>query len=389
MINDIKTQVESVDRQTIAELVRQIVYHDDFEVLDWNVAPISFYELNPTTGGLYRLKIAGNEHSQPVSWSVVLKIALEDKDNPDPSYWNYWKREFLAYQSGLLGELSGGLIAPRCYGVEERPDGNGWIWMEDINESSGPKWPLSRFGLAAYHLGEHQGQFLAGKPLPSFPWLSDGWLQGLIKGEFWSNYMDPDRPDNAWDISIVKEAFSPELVERIKELWTESDLYLDSLDRLPQTLCHLDAHRRNLMARQTPEGRDQTVAIDWAFVGPGAVGQDMGDLIAGTLFFLEVGIEEAKQLEELVISEYLRGLNEAGWDGDPRQVHLGYAAYSSLRTGATLPGWFGYLLDDDQLEATTQQLGQPVEVIRSGWLALTDFVLTKAEEAKHLIAAIR
>ena len=52
----------------------------------------------------------------------------------DPAHPFYWRRELEAYRSGLLTEGAGGLAAPHCYGVEERPDGAVWLWLEDVRD---------------------------------------------------------------------------------------------------------------------------------------------------------------------------------------------------------------------------------------------------------------
>ncbi|HZG67862.1 MAG TPA: hypothetical protein VEZ12_14040, partial [Herpetosiphonaceae bacterium] len=83
-----------------------------------------------------------------------------------------WKREVLAYQSGILEDLGGGLVVPRVYAVMERPGGMVWLWLEDIVEAYATPWPLERYGLAARHLGAWQGTYLAGRPLPDAPWLA-------------------------------------------------------------------------------------------------------------------------------------------------------------------------------------------------------------------------
>ncbi|WII38179.1 hypothetical protein [Paenibacillus thiaminolyticus] len=51
-------------------------------------------------------------------WSFVVKLVIPSAA-AEPGHYSYWKREALAYQSGLLEELPG-IRAPRCYGVEEQ-----------------------------------------------------------------------------------------------------------------------------------------------------------------------------------------------------------------------------------------------------------------------------
>ncbi|HMC79867.1 MAG TPA: hypothetical protein VKO35_04885, partial [Acidimicrobiia bacterium] len=63
------------------------------------------------------------------SWSVILKVLRHQaggsprwQSGEDEDHWYYWRREALAYSSGLLAHLARPLRAPRCYGVFDRPD---------------------------------------------------------------------------------------------------------------------------------------------------------------------------------------------------------------------------------------------------------------------------
>ena len=54
--------------------------------------------------------------------SVVLKLVAHSesghvnwRSGEAPTHWYYWRREVFAYESGLLGDLTGGLRAPHCY----------------------------------------------------------------------------------------------------------------------------------------------------------------------------------------------------------------------------------------------------------------------------------
>ena len=64
--------------------------------------------------------------SQP--WSMVIKIfAQTDGDtSADPPAWNYWKREWMAYQAAWL-PTDGALVAPRCLGFGDRPETGTWV----------------------------------------------------------------------------------------------------------------------------------------------------------------------------------------------------------------------------------------------------------------------
>ena len=88
------------------------------------------------------------------------------------------------------------------------------------------------------------------------------------------------------DTPLLRRWWSDGLADRAERLWAERHALLDLLDRLPQTLVHGDADRRNFFARRAPTGRDETVAIDWAYAGVAAVGEDLVNLVvASALWF--------------------------------------------------------------------------------------------------------
>ena len=64
-------------------------------------------------------------------------------------------------------------------------------------------------------------------------------------------------------------------------------MLLAALDKLPQTFCHLDAYRPNLFLRRDADGSNQTVAVDWAFTGIASVGEEIANLLAASLIWLE------------------------------------------------------------------------------------------------------
>jgi hypothetical protein len=112
-------------------------------------------------------------------------------------------RERLAFTSGLLADLPG-LGAPRCFGAEERADGATWLWLEDVPEAGPSRWPVARYATAARHVGEMNGAYLAGRPLPDHPWLSGGYVPYLL-GWRADQVDDVGRP---WlhDVKVLGEA---------------------------------------------------------------------------------------------------------------------------------------------------------------------------------------
>ena len=62
--------------------------------------------------------------------------------------------------------------------------------------------------------------------------------------------------------------------------------------------------------------------------------------------FFEVDLAQANELEEIIFDSYLEGLDDAGWQGDPRQVRLGYSAASLRYRFASI--WLGVEIVQDE-----------------------------------------
>jgi hypothetical protein len=84
--------------------------------------------------------------------------------------------------------------------------------------------------------------------------------------------------------------------------------------------------KRNLFTR-----RNQTIAIDWGYMGIAPVGTDLVPLVAGSLALFEIPAERVKEMDRLCFEGYLQGLREAGWNGDPKLVRTGYAVGCLMR----------------------------------------------------------
>jgi hypothetical protein len=378
-----------IDPIVLANVVRQAQRSPAFEILSWTIQPLAHEKIIETTGGLFLLSGTGRDDHDPQSWSIVLKILNNPKEwGQAPRYWAFWKRELLAFQSGMLTALPIGLSAPRCYGTTENED-NGWIWMEHIEESTARRWSMEHFHRAARHAGRFAAAFLNGLPLPEAPWLSEGFFRSVFAdNDWWATHMDPTAPNNAWQSPLVQQAFSDALRTGVLRIWAEKQRFWETIDRLPRVFCHNDLHRRNLLFRTDTHGQEQLVALDWAFSGAGALGMDLGELVATSAFYFEVEPAEVGQLEAAALDGYLAGLRDAGWSGDPQVVRLGYLSSAAMWMGATLPGWVAEMLPPERGFNVPAIYGRPADAVLAGWVTLTEFMLERADEARHLMGKL-
>ncbi len=236
--------IAMLDDAMLREPARIAAHSDEMQVTGWDYDAINS-GMGATTGGLFRIHGTGDGRGRAMSWSLVLKVVTPPQPAADaggsgPPAWdegaadpNAWKREVLAYQTGLLHNLPGGLTVPRCYGVTEQPDSSYWLWLEDVVDTVGPNWNLDRFALAARHLGQFNGAYPAGRPIPGEPWLMHDWLRTWLaaRASLGEMLQQPDQ----WAHPLIRRIYLIPMTERIVRLWNERDIFLDALDRLPQT----------------------------------------------------------------------------------------------------------------------------------------------------------
>ena len=158
---------------------------------------------------------------------------------------------------------------------------------------------------------------------------------------------------------------------------------------MPVCLCHHDAFRRNLLARDTRAtigtGATQTVAVDWSMLGYGAIGEDPAITTAVGLSWLHVAAHQAAAFDDIVFTSYLQGLREAGWQGDARLARFGYTATTCLVIGASNTiAWCRYLQTAGSETYLVADQGHQVEAIFAQWAVIVPFLLDLGDEALRL-----
>jgi len=292
-----------------------------------------------------------------------------------------WKREALAYRPGLLADIPGRLSAARALAVTEDADGTTWLWLEDVVDRFDGTWPLAQYGQAARHLGQFNGAYLDGRPLPTFLWLAPHWADH--QGEPAQIPKALSEIDALTSDDHVRRAFSVPIIDLASRLLHDQPTFIGILTRLPQTLCHHDASQANLLTRRRADGRIETVAVDWESIGHGTVGAEIATLVFGTMRRGTFPAERAADLDRSVFAGYLQGLRDAGWQGDSDLVRLGYTAAVALRW--SLLGWTLRALTSDEARSRIAcTLKEPEERAVERFILLSLFLLDRAEEARRL-----
>lgn len=350
------------------------------EILDYSSSQLSG---GIGGGSIYRFSGQGRVKGELANWSVILKILKpggKGESDTNITDWSYYKREADAYHSGCLSDLPGGIAAPRHLDITEFRDGTSWLWLEDIRDSL-EQWTLEDYGRVACDIGHFNGAYLTGTPLPQQPWLSSNWIRSYISLS--SSAMEPLH--NSLDNPLIRRWFPGNMSDAFFRLWNQRDVYLDAMDQLPQTLCHLDLFRRNMFLMNNVSSRKQTVAIDWAFVGIGCIGADISPLVIASLAFFEVGLDKVHELDQIVFDGYLEGLRQAGWQGDPRQARLGYLIAKLRYDFSEINGWLSGVFDENVRHIIEQAFGHPLGEIFDYFAALTNVISYLDDERSKLM----
>ena len=378
---------DALDWVTRTDLVRASLRNGAAEIASW-----SEEEAGGGASGSQLFLIRGEARAGGalVPWRFVLKVLNHQgegwqESSTDPRAWDYWKREWLAYQDPLLQQMRGSLRAPRCLGTGEQGEAAVWMALEDLSELDQRPWPESRFSIVSRHLGEFNGSFLAGPVMPSPPWLSRDWLQG------WTERAEPmiTLLPGVADHPLVSRVFPSERIETLLEVWEQRQAWYAALNALPQTICHQDVFPRNAFVRHADQAgqADETIAIDWAFCGEGPVGAELAALIEGALAFFELERDAADRVEAQCLTSYMEGLADAGWEGAAEDVQLGYLASFVLRGPIGTVGPVLTVLLDETLHGLIEHIfGQPMDVFVTNSIELAEFERQRITRARRLLA---
>ncbi|MGZ4611157.1 MAG: hypothetical protein ACXV2H_12935 [Actinomycetes bacterium] len=317
--------------------------------------------IHSVTGGVVRVR----GDAEGVPFTLIVKKTRQGTDADPDALWvsgaheahrNYWKREWLAYASGLLGRLPGRLRAPRLLHATEPADTEAWLWLEDVAGLAGPAWRPQHYARAARDLGTTQGAFAAGTArLPDDPWLSRSWLEEWVRTTLrWWPLVDDD---DAWRDPRLAPLGA--LRSRARGVWAQRDELLEVVRQAPRTLVHLDLWPTNVVLGL--DGR--AVAFDWSSVGLGSLSQDLDQLTLDPVWMQVLPDADLGLLERAVVPAYAWGVREAGYDATDAQVRRWYAAAAGVRYTSVLATQADLAADPDRVESLERRWGRPFEAL--------------------------
>jgi hypothetical protein len=381
MSNEETIHLVGVDQATLLPIVRQVTQRDHGELVDWHYQPLEggVGDLGAGLVGIYRLAGHISDAGIVAPWSLVLKSAQGNTGQDEAAYL---LREWQAYRSGFLNLLSGDVVAPKCFGTSQQAGDVLWIWLEDLGSVEEQPWAQEDYERTARDFGAWNGSYLVAETQPNFAWFCQS------AAREWTQQAAPEIEVLRASLGhpVIERLYPGDQAQRVLHLWEERNLYLNALERLPQTVCHNDAFRRNLFIRRHADRPPHVIAIDWAYLGWGAVGEEVAAMVVGNLVFNEVAWAQAPKFTEAVFAAYLEGLQQTGWSSDPRMVRLGFTAAAAMKYSFpyglsslfTVEGqaWYDKMLKQEDSDTA----GEMVEKRR--------FIFDLAAEARSLIEAL-
>lgn len=350
----------------------------------WQVTLLGGLDSSPMAGGVY--KVAGTAvtpANQSHNWCVVVKIlrSPEGFAMPDGTlvtqemaenqhHFGYWQREALAAQSDLFDNLPTGIRVPQFLGITRIREGECWLWQEYLPTDH--EWTWHDYREAAFRLGGWQAN---NNEPADYPWLSQTWCANWVHGPLTAIFDIVEEMDS-YNHPLLTAYFAPEELVTLRQLWSNKQTYLDRLAQLPQTLCHLDAHRGNFSWQG-----DQLALLDWAFVGEAALGEELAAFIGATLLLEHAPLADAEQLEQVSFNGYLAGLRAAGWVGDEALIWEAYQCAMPLRYAPTsLASMLRTVMQPDFAAEWELKTGKPLADILAHRAGLVRFYLSRLEE---------
>jgi hypothetical protein len=310
---------------------------------------------NAATGGIWRVRgTAGSAVLKVARLPAPTEPARAFPTSDEPDHWNYWRREALAYQTGLAATAyaDAGIAAPELLEANTRADGGVELWLANVAGTPGWDWPVPRLARFAYELGVSQARW-AGR-VPDLPWLSRRWLeQYLAEGPpGFARVTDAD-----WDHPSVT-VWPAELRQRLRRLHADHDRLTAVAAAAERTLCHLDVWPANLI----DDGK--SVLLDWAFAGDGAVGEDIANLIIDCFGDGLMDVALLPEIADGATEGYLRGLRDGGWTGSADAVRTAIAASGAAKYSWLAPAFAGRAARQDSAPRSYGQDTSPAAAVR-------------------------
>ena len=378
---DIRRQTLAIDMTDLEPIV-QSVLDDDSAIIHPEIIAehITAASRRGDTAALLRIDGRADVGGNPLDWSAVLKVVVPP-DTADKNDLFQGGRELAIQRSGVLNGSNAGMRVAKLYD-SYRIDGFLYLWIEDLKDMTGPPWELEHFVQAARGIGEFSGAFSLQTPAAQ-DWMSSD----LIINRWGADKIRhlPGAPPELRDQQRVRDYISGKDLKNFHRL-------VDGIDKLRahtsaglRTLCHGDCHARNLFVTGTSASDPEVVAIDWAGVGLGPLGTDIGTMVGSSLTWGDHEAEVIIRGEREIFAAYFDGLRAAGSEVSESEARISYI-YAAGGYGTYLAS-FAALVDAqlDLWEFVVERFGNDADHLEQSCFERLEFAVGLVEEGVALL----
>jgi len=243
---------------------------DDSSQLPQAWRPIDYSPAVGSTKAMIEARFANGARSVLKALAPEGPAMLHWQASEDVKHPLYWARESRFLESAS-SQISTSAFRPVHCHCQVATDKHILMRLEWLEGTPGSKWRESDYEQAAYALGTWQRTI---KSLPDVPWVCADWLSGYLSLR--KNDLARLSERQTW---TRKNLFSQQEQNLVMKCLEHLQACRAQLHRCPHMPAHNDFWPPNLFIVN-----GQVVAIDWAFVGPSAIGSDIATLMFDSIY---------------------------------------------------------------------------------------------------------
>lgn len=333
---DLLTEIKSLPAKYFELIAGEALGAEGVVVLDKpQVVPLDVVSMGTGTRGIVRCVGTAETDGESLRWSTVLKALVHGESNRfgDTTDDMHTETEVDVYRTGLFENRSGNYRSAKCYDIDDRSNGESWLWLEDLSSYSIGKWTDNQYLTAAYEIGRFRGGWLLSSSLPSIALSKHNFGKGNYGTTGMYGVLRTALLDSA-DSEFVRDSLPGELFARVVNLWDSFEVIIGASRRLPATVAQTDCHVRNLFASNGPEPTE-IVAVDFSGVSIEHLGMDAGNLFGSGFSWSDEEAERCERISDRFYQRWFEGLVDSGVEIDSNSARIGFMAMVYLRSIGT------------------------------------------------------
>lgn len=334
-VDAITAQIEAMPTNEIAPIAEQAMGGSVERDLSWQAQQMDVLSVGNGTVGFWRVSGTSASGTDSTDWSAVVKV-LDVEDLSSSPTFQTAQREIDALGADELRSIDTGLRPVPVFRLEQREDGNFWLWMKDLSGAPQPPWDAEQHIESARHIGQFNGLW-SEDHRPEGDWIAADMSTDGRYGLTEMFIPDFELLESNKNHPLVNRASEEIGLERTLALLDDTNLLIEATRTLPRSVAHNDCHARNLFPFEE-RGKRITYGVDWASIGMAPVGVDGGSLAGGGFTWGQDEAKTALGCQEEMFESYVEGLRDYGWNGNESEVRLAYLSQVATYV-LRLPFW--------------------------------------------------